>query len=99
MKWLEASEKELKKDVKYEQEALQKNESSVWKFPKKAKGQALDRKLLKAAPTKHYSPLGSLPVASFLVCKGFAEVLGNLIVILHRGFSTKRKEPKQLVTE
>lgn len=41
----------------------QKKESSVLKFPKKAKGQALDRKLLKAASTEYYPTLGSLPGA------------------------------------
>lgn len=76
-----------------------KNESSVWKFPKKAKGQALDRKLLKTAFSKDYPRFEKLPWCIILVCKGFAEVLGNLVVIFHRIFSTKRKDPKQLVTE
>lgn len=59
LKQLEMSEKELKEGIKYELKASQKNESNVWKFPKKAKEQALDRKLLKAASTKHFTILGS----------------------------------------
>lgn len=71
MKQLETSEKEVKEGTKYELEALQKNESSLWKFPKKSKGEDLDKKLLKAASPKH-SLWEVTQFASFLVCKGFA---------------------------
>lgn len=61
---LEMSEKELKEGIKYELKASQKNESNVWKFPKKAKRQALDWKLLKTTSTKHFPILGSHPGAA-----------------------------------
>lgn len=57
------SEKELKEGIKYGLKALQENESDV--FPKKAKEQALDWKLLKTTSTKHFPILGSHPGAAF----------------------------------
>lgn len=87
------SEKELKEGIKYELKALQENESDVWKFPKKAKEQALDWKLLKTTSTKHFPILGSHPGAAFYISKGFAEALDSLIAVFHMRLFIRRKEP------